>query len=164
MNPAGRAAGACKAADHLPACCCGGHGWVARGGVGCRLPLRFGADSPLATVITEFQVVGVPQVGGRVISVRGPGQVLFTDKVGAWAACAAWAACTAGSAWAGAAVVHTPPLPPPQQRLFVFLPGDYEARQAYFFSAWAITSQGLKGPESQPPYSFTTPARCEDHC
>ncbi len=53
------------------------------------------------------------------------------------------------------------PLPlPPLQRLFVFLPGDYEAGQAYYFSAWAITSLGLKGPESQPPYSFATPARC----
>lgn len=56
-----------------------------------------------------------------------------------------------------------PPSPPPTcrslQRLFVFLPGDYEAGQAYYFTAWAITSLGLKGPESQPPYGFTTPSR-----
>ncbi|PRW39148.1 titin [Chlorella sorokiniana] len=88
--------------------------------------LQIFLSPPAATngaVIVEYQVVGVPQVGGRVISVRGPGQWLFTDK-----------------------------------RLFVFLSGDYEAGQAYYFSAWAITSLGLKGPESQPPYSFNTPA------
>lgn len=45
------------------------------------------------------------------------------------------------------------------QRLFVFQPGDYEAGQAYYFTAWAITVLGFKGPESQPPYTFTCPAR-----
>lgn len=51
-------------------------------------------------MITEYQIVGVPQVGGRVIAVRGPGQWLLTDKVRGMccAARTAWMAGTACSA------------------------------------------------------------------